>query len=134
MLKGSCQCRAIEYEIDGRLGQIPCCHCSQCRKAQGSGNAVNAPVAANEFELKLGSEMLTEYESSPGKVRAFCSVCGSPIYSRLASKPEVLRIRLGTLDTPVHEGPSVHIFANSKAAWETICDGLPQYEGREPGR
>ena len=43
--------------------------------------------------------------------------------------PFILRIRLGTLDTPL-EGvikPQAHIFVASKADWDNICDDLPQF-------
>ncbi|MFT5504826.1 MAG: hypothetical protein ACI8XC_002543, partial [Gammaproteobacteria bacterium] len=49
MLKGSCHCGKVRYEIRGELGAIVCCHCSQCRKSQGSAFATNAPVKARDF-------------------------------------------------------------------------------------
>ena len=48
------------------------------------------------------------------------------------TQPEVMRIRLGTLDTPVTKPPVAHIFAASKAAWDVIHDDLPQYPERPP--
>jgi hypothetical protein len=47
------------------------CHCSQCRKAQGGAFATNTPVSNSNFELKSGAELITEYESSPGKDVSF---------------------------------------------------------------
>lgn len=134
MLEGSCLCRAIRYRVRGELGPIVYCHCAQCRKAQGSAFAANAPVKADGFEWLSGREAVTEYESSPGKLRAFCRVCGSPIYSRRDSAPDVLRLRIGTLDTPLAARPSAHIYAASKAEWDEILDDLPQHAALEPGR
>jgi hypothetical protein len=45
-----------------------------------------------------------------------------------------VRLRIGTLESPIANRPVAHIFATSKAEWDTICDDLPQYEGAEPGR
>jgi hypothetical protein len=59
----------------------------------------------------------------------FCAHCGSPIISRRDSFPDVVRLRLGTLDTPV-TAPSAHIFVASKAAWWEIRDQLPQHPER----
>ena len=39
MLKGSCLCGGIRYEIDAELGPVTNCHCSQCRKAAGAAFA-----------------------------------------------------------------------------------------------
>ncbi|MFT5506031.1 MAG: hypothetical protein ACI8XC_003756 [Gammaproteobacteria bacterium] len=134
MYKGGCHCGKIQYEISGELGKIVCCHCSQCRKSQGSAFATNAPVNASHFHLLQGEEFISEYPTSEDKVRAFCRQCGSPIYSQLKTKPDILRLRIGTLDTPINQKPAAHIFTDSKAEWHDILDDLPQYPEREPGR
>lgn len=43
-------------------------------------------------------------------------------------KPDVVRIRLGSLEKDVDNFPSAHIFVNSMANWDKINDDLPQYE------
>jgi hypothetical protein len=133
MYTGSCLCGALGYELRGELGPIVFCHCSRCRKAQGSAFAANSPVNAVEFHWLNGSETLREYESSPGKHRVFCSRCGSPIYSRFTGKPGILRLRVGTLDSVINQRPVAHIYANSHAEWYEIQDGLVQYESGVPG-
>lgn len=134
MLEGSCLCGAIAYRIAGKLGPITLCHCAQCRKAQGSAFVAAATVRTAEFSLTRGGEVLRRYESSPGKVRAFCANCGSPIYSQRASEAETLRLRVGTLDTPISAKPAAHIWVEGKAEWDEICDAIAQYPRFEPGR
>lgn len=131
---GSCLCGGVRYVLRGELGPITLCHCSQCRKAQGGAAVASSPVRAGEFEITAGAELLRAFESSPGKERVFCSRCGSPLLSRRPAEPDFLRLRLGTLDTPVGAKPAAHIFAASKAEWDVIGDGVPQYAGFEPGR
>jgi hypothetical protein len=65
VLTGSCLCGAIRFEIDGELGPITCCHCSQCRRATGTAFATNANVARGAHRFTAGAELITEYESSP---------------------------------------------------------------------
>ncbi|MNZ28207.1 glutathione-dependent formaldehyde-activating enzyme [compost metagenome] len=130
MLKGSCLCNSVQYEIHGELGPIVMCHCSRCRKANGSAFATNAPVNAADFHLIHGQDALAEYQSSPGVFRVFCGKCGSPLYSRRPAMPELLRLRIGTLDTPIEARPTAHIFVGSKAEWCEILDELPQYPER----
>jgi hypothetical protein len=72
-----------------------------------------------------GAELLHEWESSPGKRRCFCSRCGSPILKKSDNAPEILRLRLGTLDSDPRIKPSKHIFVGSKAPWFEITDNLP---------
>lgn len=134
MYKGSCLCGAVQFEIVGSIRNIVCCHCSKCRKAQGSAFATNGIVDAGDFIFKSGGDNLTGYESSPGQTKYFCKTCGSPIMSRNTSRPDQVRVRLGTIESDIEERPMAHIFVGSKANWEEISGTLPQYENYEPGR
>ena len=127
MLEGGCLCGSVRFRIHGKLGPAGFCHCKQCQRASGSAFAANAPARTRYFELSSGSDLLKEYESSPGKFRAFCSRCGSPIYSRRESEPELRRIRLGSLDADPERRPLAHVWVSSKAPWHSIDDSLPQY-------
>lgn len=129
---GGCLCGAVRYEIEGELAPIQMCHCGQCRKAQGVAFATNIPVAAERFRLIAGAQALREYESSPGKRRAFCGQCGSPILSRRPDDPSAIRLRAGSLDGPLDTRPAVHIYTGSKANWWHIDDDLPQLDGVSP--
>lgn len=125
---GSCLCGGVQFSIAGQLEPIQVCHCVQCRKAQGTAVATNVPVNTNGFTLVQGDELLSVFESSPGKQRVFCKVCGSPLYSKRDSLPDVLRIRLGLLNEFIDAPLEAHFYAGSKANWWPVCDGLPQFE------
>lgn len=128
MHTGSCLCGGIRYEIEGDLQAIQICHCGQCRKAQGVALVTNIPVLAGRFRLVSGTDLLSHYESSPGKIRSFCSRCGSPMLSRRVADPGTVRIRAGTLDGELAARPVAHLHVGDKANWWTICDELPQFE------
>jgi len=134
MYQGGCLCGAVRYEIDGPIHHIIFCHCSQCRKAQGSAFATNGIVKEQDFRLVAGEQTLTAYEWPPGKTRHFCSVCGSPIISKSDARPDQVRVRIGTIESDIAERPMAHIFVTSKANWEELDDDLPRYESHEPGR
>jgi hypothetical protein len=134
---GGCLCGAVRFRYDGplggALGAVTLCHCGQCRKAQGYAAAV-APAQAAGFTLTAGAERVREYESSPGKKRAFCGTCGSPLYSRRDAAPEALRLRLGALDDPpAGLRIQAHIHALDLPDW-AAPDDAPRYPGEEPGR
>jgi len=129
MYDGSCLCGRVQYKLLAQPGDFGYCHCISCRKASGSAHAANAPVSRKEFRLLKGADVLREFESSPGMFRAFCSNCGSPIYAYRVERPELLGIRLGTLDTPLENRAHEHRFVAEKASWHQITDDLPQYLG-----
>jgi hypothetical protein len=132
VIKGSCLCGGIRYEYDGEIQEISMCHCSQCRKAQGSAFVAVSPIAASGFRIVSGTELLKEFRSAPHKARVFCSHCGSPIYSARDDLPEVRRLRLGTVETPVQCRNAYHIHTASKASWHEITDQLPQHSAGKP--
>lgn len=134
MYTGRCLCGAVQYEIHGEIRNIVCCHCSECRKAQGSAFATNGIVRSDEFKILSGADALTGYEATPGQIKYFCKICGSPIISKTASNPQQVRVRLGTIESDISERPQAHIFVTSKANWEDIGGDLPQYDSYEPGR
>ena len=130
MLKGSCLCGAVSYQVNAELDTIILCHCQKCRKSNGSAFGANAPIKAGNFTLLTGKDALAGFKSSPDLVRHFCRNCGSPIYSQRPSTPELVRLRIGTLDTTISTRPSAHIYVGSKAEWDAIHDDLPQHAER----
>lgn len=133
MHTGSCLCGGIKFEINEKPGPIQICHCGQCRKAQGSAFVTNVPVQESNFKFISGMDLLGSFESSPGKRRYFCKVCGSPVYSKTEKRPGVVRIRAGTLDGELETKPIAHFYVAYKANWYEITDNLPQFtEGFVP--
>ena len=133
MITGGCLCNGIRYEYDGEIDEISMCHCSMCRKAQGSAYVAISPIDSSRFRIIRGQELLKEYRAVPHKARVFCSHCGSPLYSARDDLPGVRRLRLGTVETPFECRNAYHIHTDSKAAWEPLADDLPKYaEARTP--
>lgn len=127
MYNGSCLCGAVKFTISNKIEDIIYCHCSLCRKAQGSAFATNANVIAKNFKFLSGENNLTAYAPSSTQKKYFCKTCGSPIMSKNTLSPDNVRIRLGTIESDITERPQAHIFVASKANWEEITDNIPQY-------
>lgn len=126
---GSCLCGAVRYVVDGALAPIELCHCSQCRKAQGSAFAANIPVVRAAFRLLEGQDRLRAFSATPGKRRVFCGDCGAPVYSERDAAPGMIRLRAGLLDAPVRARPGLHFHVASAADWWEIAGDLPCYPG-----
>ncbi len=128
MYEGSCLCGQISYQVSSELSEFGYCHCTSCRKASGSTHGANAGIDRSNFALLDPKSLVREYESSSGKFRVFCSNCGSPLYAYLSTTPNLIRVRLGTLDTPFTKRAQAHTFVSDKATWETIYGDLPQFD------
>ena len=128
--QGECLCGGIAFQIEGPLAPIQICHCSQCRRAQGTPFVTNIPVPVSALTFERGEDLLKAFESTPGKQRVFCRECGSPIFSRLDALPDVVRIRAGLLSGDLDTRPAFHIYYGSRANWLTLDDGLPRHDSR----
>ena len=133
MLRGSCLCQGVAFEIHGSVIDLLYCHCSMCRKAHGTAFRARGKVLASEFQWVRGEKLVRYYESSPGQHRSFCSVCGSNLITKFSSKPKVLGLALGALDDDPISRPICHVHVSSKAPWHEITDDLPQFETQPNG-
>lgn len=128
MHRGSCLCGRVQYKAAEIVGDYVLCHCPSCRKASGAAFGANVSVPLESFSVETGESDISTYESSPNKVRHFCSICGSPLFTKVGVKPEYVRIRLGSLDSEFSRKPSAHIFTGLKADWDEPHEGTPSFE------
>jgi hypothetical protein len=127
MIRGSCLCGKISYEIRGSPRVMYYCHCSMCRKATGSSFATNMLVREADFVVTSGQALIKAFQSSPGEYRHFCSECGSPIYGVAQSRPGKVAVRCGALDGDPGIRPTLHVYTAHKAPWFEIRDEFRQY-------
>lgn len=129
-MKGSCLCRAIEYEVDSLDMPIIFCHCKTCQKAHAAPFAPTAGVLREHFRWLRGKDKLSSFESSPGKIRHFCSVCGTQLVAERPAQPHVI-LRVATLDDDPKVKPEAHIWTNHDVEW-LEDEGIPSYEEWQP--
>jgi hypothetical protein len=134
VLTGRCLCESVRFEVSGPFGALGFCHCKQCQRANGSAFSASSSVARKDVRFVSGESLLTEFESSPGRFRVFCSRCGSPVYKRTTDQPDSLRIRLGLLDGDPQLRALAHIWIDSKAPWYEVEDALPKFPEALPPR
>ena len=115
MVKGSCLCGSVKYEITGKIGDIVHCHCKTCRKAHGAAFSSVAAVKERDFSV-LGADNLKSFESSKGKSRYFCSNCGTQVYAKRENTEHIV-LRLGSLDSDITSPEKEHIWVSQKANW-----------------
>ncbi|QUD89480.1 GFA family protein [Phenylobacterium montanum] len=133
MLTGGCACGRVSYEVDAAIPGIAHCHCRTCRKTHAAAFASLASVPRDRFRWTQGEELLNTYESSPGKLRRFCPVCGSHLVAERVGQPNVM-LRLGCLDTPVTVDRQWHIWRSDGASWYDPGEAYPELPEGFPKR
>jgi hypothetical protein len=126
LLRGSCLCGLVAYEVPDSFEYSLYCHCSNCRRATGAAAKPFAAIKSNRLTFVSGGDQIMRYGGGTNH-DAHCERCGSLLYS-LVRDGTYLHVTMGTLiDSPTIR-PTAHIFVGSKAPWDDVCDGLPQFD------
>lgn len=128
LLRGSCYCEAVTFEVADEFRYALNCHCSDCRRATGAAFKPFAGIAREKLRLTKGEDDLLIYGPPTDNHDVHCKQCGSLLYSVIQEGTRV-HVTLGTLLDAPSIRPVAHIFVGDKAPWFEITDSLPQYEG-----
>ena len=133
-LSGGCLCGGVRYELTEAPVSASYCHCRRCQRRTGTAASAQARVAPGALRIVQGAELVREWAPADGWPKCFCSVCGSALWSRSPTDPDLFSVRLGTFDEDPGISPQYRQFVAFAAAWEPIPDdGLPRYEERPTG-
>jgi hypothetical protein len=132
MVRGSCLCGGVTFELARVTGPFELCHCSRCRKVSGSAFMAGVAAPRSGFRMLTGRELIRTYdapirEAPPAYRSCFCSRCGSQVPDPSATAPWV-EVAAGVLDDDPQVRPDKHIFVEVKSPWYTITDTLPQLD------
>ena len=127
MPSGNCLCGSFKFTVEGSFGDVRYCHCSQCRRGSGSAFSANARIRKSQWTLEGPEGDITEFEHRPGKFKAFCARCGSPLYARSSQDPDDIRVRLGGFEGDLDVEITGHVWISSKSTWYSIEDSMCCY-------
>ena len=62
VLRGSCLCKAVRFEVRPPFLRFIHCYCSRCRKATGGVRATNIALLPDQFRWISGEELISRYD------------------------------------------------------------------------
>src|SRR5919106_687841 len=112
------------------------CHCRDCQRSSGTAYIAAMRVPADGFRLTKGAprRYVSKADSGNEITRAFCGDCGSPLYVQVSTRPDIVGLRVGTLDDPSVFRPDADIFVRSAQPWDHMDPALPKYDTYPPGK
>ena len=125
---GSCLCGAVQVAASGAPIHVAACHCESCRRQTGAPFAVFADFSIDQVSFSRSLPAL--YESSPGRFRGFCAVCGSTISYQGTNLPEMIHLHIGILNSADDFEPQGDENVSNKLSWVRI----PTAPAVPPGR
>lgn len=131
---GGCACGAIRYEIAAEPLAMVDCQCLDCQRKSGTGHGSYLTFPSGGVRTLTGEATRWDIVADSGnvKTRAFCPVCGSPVYMTYAAMPDVLTVHAGSLDDPARYKPQMVTYRIRGRAWDRIDESLPQFEKMPP--
>ncbi len=131
-LTGGCLCGGVRFEITEPPLWASYCHCTRCQRRTGTAASVNARIPPGSLRIVAGEELVTTYEPPDGFAKAFCSACGSGLWSHPPGG-EPAGVRMGTFDEDPGVRPSHRQYVAYAASWEPLPDdGLERYPEARP--
>jgi hypothetical protein len=133
---GGCLCGAVRYESEGESVFSLQCHCRDCQRSSGTAYIAAIRVPAAGFRITKGApkRYVTQADSGNEITRVFCGDCGSPLYVQVSTRPDIVGIRVGSLDDPSGFRPEADIFVKSAQPWDHMNPALPKYDTYPPGQ
>jgi hypothetical protein len=112
---GGCLCGAVRYETVGAPVFTLRCHCRDCQRQSGAAHVPAARVPSAGFRILQGTprRYVTKADSGNEIVRVFCGDCGTPLYAQVATRPDLVSLRVCALDDPSWFRPEADIFIRS---------------------
>jgi hypothetical protein len=134
--RGGCLCGRVRYESAGDPVFSLQCHCRDCQRASGTAFVAAMRVPAAGFRVTQGTpkRYVTKSDAANEVTRSFCGDCGSPLYIQVATRPDIVGIRVGTLDDPSIFRAEADIFVKSAQPWDYMNPELPKYATYPPGK
>ncbi|WOH36353.1 GFA family protein [Thalassotalea fonticola] len=119
---GQCQCGAIHYQIKGELLATLMCYCTECHKVSAGYGTMTVLIDQHDFHLTKGALKVWQRSSDSGNINRayFCGDCGNRIYHQNPNKPDIIRLKTGTLANSANYTPKAHLWLKSAPDWVLI--------------
>lgn len=127
---GGCACGAIRYEISDEPVVMVHCQCRDCQRKSGTGHGSYLTFPRRSAVKLTGEPKHWHIVSDSGnvKTRAFCPICGSPVYMTFAATPDHFTVHAASLDDPSRYKPQMVVYAVRGYRWDYIDSALPKFD------
>lgn len=127
--EGSCQCGRIRYRLSGALPPAYACHCGECKKQSASAFSLSMVVEFASLSV-TGDVACFETTAYSGAVKYcyFCPMCGTRMWHRSSSRPQLATLKVGTLDGSASIAPRGHLWVSQLQAGITLDLAVPAFD------
>ena len=129
--KGRCYCGIIRYEIDKQAEASFQCHCRECQYITGGHPNTVMAFPKESFNYVSGKpRKFTRQDIDTAVTRHFCENCGTAIGTESPARPNLMIVKVGTMDNPSAFIPQAAIFTCDAQPFHNLPRGIPQFKKR----
>ena len=132
-ITGGCLCGAVRYTIDAEPLTVRVCWCLFCQYLGGGSGTVIAAFPADRVSITGDYAERDDVADSGNHLRrAFCTACGTPLFSRAEERPQLITVRVGSFDDPEQVRPLRNIWTAEAPSWAVLDPALERLDGQAP--
>ena len=132
-LQGGCLCQAVRWQATAAPLVTRHCWCRDCQYIGAGSGTVNMMMRRDQVSLSGATGSYASRADSGNTIeRHFCASCGTPVYALAQARPQLMVIRVGTLDDPNAVAPAMTIWTASAPRWAAMDSSLGCVAGQPP--
>jgi hypothetical protein len=127
---GTCQCGKVHYIVKKAPIKTVVCHCADCQKISAGAFTMTMLIKREDLEIVRGEMGVFDRPADSGNIARcyFCPTCSNRIYHENPAKPEVVRLKPGTLDDTSIIQPELQVWMKSAQGWLEQIHDLPCHD------
>jgi len=127
--RASCGCGQLSVTVSGEPVRISICHCLDCQRRTGSIFGEQARFPATNVEIEGSSSTWTRTADSGNLITFhFCPTCGSTVFYRPDSEPDLIAVAVGAFADPSFPRPGVSVYESRRHPWITVPLDLEHFD------
>lgn len=126
--QASCACGKVHFVLDGEPHLTFNCHCTICRKINGSAFSTYSVFSKDDLRITEGVDEIQSTRMGAQGTRYFCRHCGTPLYGLHSQAADICMVVLGAIDTGGVILPIANVFCRSKLPWAFEIDKMIKHE------
>ena len=128
-VEGGCLCGAIRYRISGNVlgsGKLPLPRLP-VRLRWGSGLRHRCAEEIDRDAARRAGPLREHGGERCPRTRQFCPSCGTPLFAENSKYPQVVSVKVGSLDDSTFFKPTAQLWTGSAPPWHEIDPEVPAF-------
>ena len=129
-LTGRCMCGAVTYKVTENPMVDGLCHCNRCPPRSGSAFSTIIFIHRSAMTITGETVVFDDIGTSGLRVlRRYCPRCGSPLTTEPDLTPDLMMVKVGTLNSNEWFHPVWELFVGRRRPSVSPVPGAKQFDG-----